>query len=320
MNQASYNIQEISRLVKDGKTRAEISIATNIPLTTLTRIITKYALNPKRNKPPISDGDLKQIEQMKNEGFSMGQIALRLKRKKSTIHKYCLFNNIKMNFKDERSRPWTNDEIENLKELINTKHTYREISSIMSRGIEGIKDKLRKLKLESPFSIKIKMNKELAAKGLKRCHICKEIKEMNCFDEWSKSCKVCNTTMRVERKNKLKCNNSVDIILRDRLSTSKARAIHKQLPFDIDLEFLTQLYNKQNGKCYYTNELLSLSTNNDMTLSIDRLNSSKGYTKDNIVLCSKVINSIKNDLTIDNFRNTIIKIYNGFCNTSVNKS
>lgn len=38
------------------------------------------------------------------------------------------------------------------------------------------------------------------------------------------------------------------------------------------------------------------------TVSVDRLDSSKGYTLENVVLCCAAINRMKMDMTVDEFR------------------
>lgn len=45
---------------------------------------------------------------------------------------------------------------------------------------------------------------------------------------------------------------------------------------------------------------------------IDRIDSSKGYEKDNVVSCCKNCNSAKMELSVKDFKNHIIKIYNHF--------
>ena len=69
--------------------------------------------------------------------------------------------------------------------------------------------------------------------------------------------------------------------------------------------------------CKYSGVLLDIdNTNGDNdnrininTLSIDRLDSSKGYTKDNVVLVTAIVNSMKNDLSENEFIKIIKKIF-----------
>lgn len=80
--------------------------------------------------------------------------------------------------------------------------------------------------------------------------------------------------------------------------TSKQRDIEFLLTYDE----LCKLYLDQNQLCIYTKLPLELSKNNRMTISIDRVDSSKGYSLENCVLCGAIINLMKLDLTIEEFK------------------
>ena len=68
----------------------------------------------------------------------------------------------------------------------------------------------------------------------------------------------------------------------------------RKIPFDDNMDYtvLLNLWNKQKGLCYYTNIPMQLT--NEIVpelVSIDRIDSLKGYTEDNIVLCCYIINT-----------------------------
>lgn len=71
----------------------------------------------------------------------------------------------------------------------------------------------------------------------------------------------------------------------------------RKIPFDLTLQDIESMP----LICYYTGKPLTLKTNSYYTVSLDRLDSSKGYTKDNVVLCCAFINAMKNVLTYDQF-------------------
>jgi hypothetical protein len=105
-------------------------------------------------------------------------------------------------------------------------------------------------------------------------------------------------------------------IIRIRLIAAKNRAIKKGLDFDIDEPFIIEMLAKQNNRCKYSKLLLDLSIIgsekgflNNYTLSIDRVNSKGGYTKDNVVLVAGIVNAMKNDLEETEFLNVIKAIY-----------
>lgn len=60
--------------------------------------------------------------------------------------------------------------------------------------------------------------------------------------------------------------------------------------------------------CFYTGEELTFKQNQPNTISLDRLDSSKGYIEGNVVFTSWRINQSKNDLTIEQFMNLCKKV------------
>jgi hypothetical protein len=75
----------------------------------------------------------------------------------------------------------------------------------------------------------------------------------------------------------------------------------------ITLEDLEEIWNKQNGLCAYTKLPLVLVTHTNPRkdvpkwnlASVDRIDSSKGYEKDNIQFVSVTINYAKNNMSHD---------------------
>ena len=72
---------------------------------------------------------------------------------------------------------------------------------------------------------------------------------------------------------------------------------------------LLKLYEKQNHKCVYTGRKLLLETNSNNKVSLDRIDSEKGYIPDNIQLTTKVANAAKNDMTEQEFIDFIKDTY-----------
>lgn len=71
---------------------------------------------------------------------------------------------------------------------------------------------------------------------------------------------------------------------------------------DVRSEFFHDQYKKQNGKCYYTGVemiLMSKIKQDPLLMSVDRVDSSKPYTKENVVLCCLGINQLKGSHSVD---------------------
>lgn len=77
----------------------------------------------------------------------------------------------------------------------------------------------------------------------------------------------------------------------------KGNAKARNISWDIDLQYLESLP----LVCYYTGVDLVLEPGKENTVSLDRLDSSKDYTKDNVVFCCWYVNEMKNDYSIDDF-------------------
>ena len=81
---------------------------------------------------------------------------------------------------------------------------------------------------------------------------------------------------------------------------------------DIDSDFLLELFKKQEGKCYWFGvELITDSmVKHPFQPSVDRLDNSKGYEKDNVVISSLIANLSRSDFNQDLWQSSIDKIKN----------
>lgn len=96
-------------------------------------------------------------------------------------------------------------------------------------------------------------------------------------------------------------------------SSKSARS--RGIEYNLDEEFLDELLDKQHNRCCYSNVEFGNSFEDKLTYpTVDRIDSSKGYTKDNVCLCSFMCNVMKHNLTTDQFKDIITKIYNNLDN------
>lgn len=82
--------------------------------------------------------------------------------------------------------------------------------------------------------------------------------------------------------------------------TARHRSKNKE-PSDITAEFLNELWNKQDGKCFYSGMDMILPKYGagrppDLA-SLDRRDSRRGYTQNNVVWCAWACNAAKSDMT-----------------------
>ena len=89
------------------------------------------------------------------------------------------------------------------------------------------------------------------------------------------------------------CNKSIENRLRYMIQLGKDRAVKKNIEWNLSLEFLLNLWNSQDSKCAYSGVPLTFETNHPHTVSLDRIDSSKGYTEDNVQFVCTIVNYIK---------------------------
>ena len=81
----------------------------------------------------------------------------------------------------------------------------------------------------------------------------------------------------------------------------KSNAKRRNLLFEIDIQFIWELFLEQNKKCALTGFDLNISEKPERTASLDRIDSKKGYTKDNVQWVHKDVNWMKQEYPQDRF-------------------
>lgn len=117
-----------------------------------------------------------------------------------------------------------------------------------------------------------------------------------------------------------KYRNEIQKYFAIRTSDIKRRSNKKQIPFNLNEQFLYELYNKQRGLCYYTNVPMKISTDNftikgqaDLdVVSVDKINPDLGYIENNVVLCCSGINKLKGNSTIEELEYFLKNIANKY--------
>ena len=168
----------------------------------------------------------------------------------------------------------------------------------------------------------------------KMCSRCKLEKPINCFylnsrQKYATVCKECgvircrewraNNPERAKAsykasKLKLKNEDPVSYRILKLLPSMSSRYPNKNIAKELTADDLRELYKKQNGKCYYTGIPMKLTADKyrDLFLmSIDRISSTEGYTKDNVVLCCWGMNVLKGPHTEKELMVALSSFYDG---------
>lgn len=120
-------------------------------------------------------------------------------------------------------------------------------------------------------------------------------------DRLDKRCRKCKQKEMKKARSLYDLDTARHHLLVHRLHGCKSRAKAKNLDFDLTLEYLEELWNKQNGICAISGIPMTLNIDkgrNPYNVSVDQINPSGGYTKDNIQLVCMCVNQLKSDFDI----------------------
>jgi hypothetical protein len=155
----------------------------------------------------------------------------------------------------------------------------------------------------------------------KRCFKCKEWKDLSLFNKApklsggvAKMCRECyNNHEAVKRCGKNRASRKIKSFKEDiafyiktRAYSIRSRCNQQKVPYDIDAEYLYELWNLQQGRCYYSN--LEMKSEGKVhgfqswfSPSVDRKDPTLGYIKGNVVWCCSCVNSFKQTMTTEEF-------------------
>jgi hypothetical protein len=156
-----------------------------------------------------------------------------------------------------------------------------------------------------------KLNFSRILDGNKLCNNCNTIKDVSEFsndcknsDGLRSTCKTCSINHIYNYGSTL--DGFIKMLYYDLISNAKKRYIS----VNITIDDIKSQYNNQVGLCAMTRFKMTwikhpneseTHINNKFNISVDRIDSNKGYTKDNIQLVCATANIIKNKLPQDKF-------------------
>jgi hypothetical protein len=142
--------------------------------------------------------------------------------------------------------------------------------------------------------------------GTITCTMCKVPKDVEEFSKTARNvigrmhaCKQCNADRTLFRL----C--LIDSYFKHVAANLRHIAATRDLAFNLGWEYLKEMYEKQDGKCFYTQaEMRTVrgQGQSKLSLSVDKVIPERGYIKGNIVLVTKRANLIKNDITLAEMR------------------
>ncbi len=308
--------EQILSLIPENLTMKEMRIRLNISQYTLLNIIKKFNLHQIikiKGAKNASNEEIDLLKKMINEGRNLTEVARALKRNRQVIVQMCALYDINHIFKNAVIRTLSDKEEEIALKMFKEGETLADISKVLKCDATFLSKTLKKWGFIKHRTMITELNLKLNKENKRFCPVCKSVKDI-CFFHKNKpsKCKSCWSNYHIEKEKLMRINKDARLILARRLCACKTRSKQLEMKFNLDLEFMINLLEKQKGLCFYSGKTLSMSTDQLETLSIDRVDSSKGYTKDNVVLCCTIVNRMKLDFTQKDFKQYIKDMYNHF--------
>jgi len=161
------------------------------------------------------------------------------------------------------------------------------------------------------------------------CTLCNETKPLSEFLKdkaaskgYRNQCKKClrdrnkdvwNNRKESYNKNMRKYRSTIKGAIMTSLVAAKGRSKKQGISFDLDLEYVTNLFEKQQGKCAITGEVMVPKSKERLSPSLDKIDPQKGYTKGNVQWLTWKSNMIKQDMNMDELRNFCLKVLQLSC-------
>jgi len=127
------------------------------------------------------------------------------------------------------------------------------------------------------------------------------------FNGRNMRCRKCFREREVKKYEKEKSEISIDRTISKKLVVARRHAKERRREFSLTKEYVISLWEIQCKKCFYSGiemkTQISSSGELNKSVSIDRIDSSKGYIEGNIVLCCSFVNIMKHILPQNTFIN-----------------
>jgi hypothetical protein len=143
---------------------------------------------------------------------------------------------------------------------------------------------------------------------MKICSSCKNEFELNNFFKHSQTsdghhswCKGCCTIGN--NKSRAKVNSTIEGKAKIFLQNARKASIKRSNEFQLEISDVVDMWDKQLKICPYSGIEMVLESGKFNTVSIERIDSKVGYTKNNTILVCNAINRMKSDFEFNDFFN-----------------
>jgi len=141
---------------------------------------------------------------------------------------------------------------------------------------------------------------------MKTCFKCKESKPIALYfkhnqtpDGYHSWCKNCCTAGNL--RSRVKLNSAIEGRAGVFLRNAKNGAKKRQQSFELTVGDIVTCWNAQANICAYSGRLMTLVAGQLNTVSIERIDSSIGYTQANTILVCQAVNRMKSDFEFEDF-------------------
>lgn len=310
-------VEELKQLISQKMTPDEIAKKIGLSKVAILTKAYNIGLNFSYLKIKVewNDENLNKLIELNNNKKPCIEIAKEFGCSIHIIHKK--LSDLKI--KSKNVNYLTKSDKNKLVELFNEGHTINYISKILNRNSPYLCKIAKDMGLISKKSQQIQEQLNLTKEGKRKCRTCNNIFPYT--EEFFRTRSMCKECAKTKRKGKYQSNITnltleKLLILRNR--TCYGRACKKGLEFNLTPEYLMELYHNQKGMCYYSGIKMEIAikgtTNNYNTLSVDRIDSTKGYVKENVVLCCDCVNTMKMNLPTNEFVSICRNVVNHFDN------
>ncbi len=141
---------------------------------------------------------------------------------------------------------------------------------------------------------------------MKTCFCCKTSKPYSLFfkhnqtsDGYHSWCKECCS--KGNERSRAKQNSTIEGRAKIFLQNARKSAVKRNQEFDLTVADVVACWDTQWGVCAYSGRQMTLDAGHLNTVSIERIDSSVGYTPSNTILVCQAINRMKSDFSYEDF-------------------